>query len=425
LGGEHIDEKLMAHFAAEFKRKNDGLDCTESARAMTRLRHACEKAKQVLSAAPSAPIEVDAMYEGVDLFSNITRARFEGLMADHFKRTREALDRALANSSVEKDDVHALIISGGCGKIPKLREVIKNYFGHKVRLLEGVQNVDEAVAFGCAIQASLIVTASPDAVVSDLNEVKLSTLSIGVENAAGELQVLIPKHTPLPTLKVVQTTVNGVAKGGILHLFEGEILKHANKNHLLATIALAKLEGTADIKLETSMDVDANIEVQLTHSTSRTRVNLSLPAGGAKQLSDAEVAKLLEAGHKEHLELLEANKTLAAQVEQLETRGSEIKREVSAAAAGGALSDAECRIMAKAVDDISNWLESLAVGPIIHAKKDDIEKKGKGLELLFAGFNKKIEAAKSAPPAAAAAKPAAPVKAAPAPVVLMDTGDLD
>jgi hypothetical protein len=91
----------------------------------------------------------------------------------------------------------------------------------------------------------------------------------------------------------------------------------------------------------------------------------------------------------------------------------------------GALSDAECRIMAKAVDDISNWLESIAVGPIIHAKKDDLEKKGKGLELLFAGFNKKIEAAKSAPPAAAAAKPAAPVKAAPAPVVMMDTGDLD
>ena len=94
--------------------------------------------------------------------------------------------------------------------------------------------------------------------------------------------------------------------------------------------------------------------------------------------------KLPEAGRKEHLELLEANKALAAQVDQLETRGSEIKREVSAAAAGGALSDAECRIMAKAVDDISNWLESIAVGPIIHAKKDDIEKKGKGLELLFA-----------------------------------------
>ena len=431
LGGEHIDEKLMEHFAAEFKRKNDGLDLTQSARAMTRLRHNSEKAKVVLSAAPTAPIEIDAVYEGVDLFSNITRARFEAICSDFFKRVTVALDRALVNASVEKDDVHALIISGGCGKIPKVRETITKFFGHKVKLLSGVQNVDEAVAFGCAIQASLIVTASPDAAVSDLNEVKLNTLSVGVANAQGELQVLIPKNTPLPTLKVVHTTVNGLAKGGLLQLYEGEILKHASKNHLLATIAVEKLHGTTEMTLEVAMDVNANIEVQLIHSADKTRVHVAVPAGGAKQLSEVEVKQLLEAGHAEHKELLAQNHVLKAQVEALEERGAEIRAAVSAGVAGDALTESDKRIMNKAVDDVAAWLANIAIGPIIHAKKEDIEKKGKGLEIIFGGFQKKIEAHKNAPAASASAPPAAAPKkvvAAPTPApapVMMDAGDLD
>lgn len=432
LGGEHIDERLMDHFTKEFSRKNDGLDLTQSARAMTRLRHNCEKAKMVLSAAPIAPIEVDAIFEGVDLFSSISRSKFEGLCADFFKRIISALDRALAHSNVEKDDVHALIISGGCGKIPKIREVIRNYFGSRVRLLAGVQNVDEAVAFGCAIQASLMVTATPEAAVSDVSEVRLNTLSVGVANAQGELQVLIPKHTPLPTLKTVHTTVNGLAKGAFLQLYEGEILRTASKNHLLATIALDKLEGTADMKLEVSMDADANIDVQITHSASRTRVAVHVPAaaGEGKKLSEAEVTSMLAAGHAEHQELLEANKALKEQCDALEARGSELQRAVAAGVVAGSLNATEQRIMDKAVDDVTAWLENLSVGPIIHAKKEDIEKKGKGLELIFGAFSKKMDAAAAAPAAAAAAA-AAPVKAAaaptpaPAPMPVMDMGDLD
>jgi len=426
LGGEHLDEALMAHFAAEFKRKNDGLDLTQSARAMTRLRHNCEKAKQVLSAAPTAPIEIDAVYEGVDLFSSISRARFEGLCSDFFKRVIVAIERALTAAHVEKDDVSSLIISGGSGKIPRLRDVIRNYFGSKVKLLGGVQNVDEAVAFGCAIQASLLVTASADAAVSDISEVKLATLSIGVANAAGELQVLIPRNTPLPTLKTLHTTVNGLAKGAFLQLFEGEIRSQASKNHLLATIALPKIEGpSADMKLEVAMDVDGNIEVQLTHSK-KQRVSVKVPAAGDKRLDAKAVEALLAAGHKEHLELLEANKVLKAQVDALETRSAEILSEVKSGFKAGALSAAEERIMDKAVDDLSAWLETITVGPIIHAKKEDLEKKQKGLELIFGAFSKKIEAHKAAPAEAAPAPAAAPKKAEPAPApVMMDMGDLD
>lgn len=422
----------MEYFAAEFKRKNDNLDLTQSARAMTRLRHNSEKAKVVLSAAPTAPIEIDAVYEGVDLFSSISRAKFEGLLKDHLIKLQAALDRALANAGVEKDDVQSLIISGGCGKIPKIRETVQRYFGHKTKLLTGVQSVDECVAFGCAIQASIIVTATADAAVSDVREVKLSTLSIGVENAAGELQVVIPKHTPLPVLKSVHTTVNHLSKGGFLQLYEGEILKAAAKNHKLATMALPKLEGTADMTFEISMDVNANISLQIIHSASRTRVQLEVPAVGGKQLSDVEISKALEAGHAEHKELLAANQVLRAQVDALEDRGAEIKRAVSAPACGDALTEADRRIMGKAVDDVANWLATISIGPIIHAKAADIEKKGKGLEIIYGGFAKKIEAAKNAPaPVVAASSAPAPKKAAPAPTPapapmhVMDTGDLD
>lgn len=421
LGGENIDEKLMDYFATEFKRKNDGLDLTTSARAMTRLRHGCEKAKVVLSSAVNAPIELDAVYEGCDLFSNITRSKFEGLCADFFKRITAALDRALKNSGVEKDEVQSLIISGGSGKIPRVKDTIKNYFGHKIKLLTGVQNVDEAVAFGCAIQASLLVTASPDAAVSDIAEVKLNALSIGVENAAGEFQVLIPKGTPLPTLKVAQASIASLAKGGLVKILEGEVIKSAAKNHLLGSIALKELAGTTDVKIEISMDAQSNIEVQVTHS-GKTRVQLALPAGG-KSLTADEVKKALAAGHEEHLKLLEANKALAAQVEVLEDRQAAIRAEVNAGLAAGALNLAEQKIMDKAIDSVTSWLESVTVGPIIHAKKDDIDSKSKGLEIIFAGFAKKIEAAKNAPAAVVAAPVAK--KAAPAPAPVMDCGDLD
>lgn len=420
LGGEHIDEKLMTYFATEFKRKNDGLDLTQSARAMTRLRHGSEKAKQVLSSAVTAPIELDAVFEGADLFSNITRSKFEGLCVDFFKRITAALERALTNAGVEKDDIQSLIISGGSGKIPRVAQTIKNFFGHKVKVLSGV-NADEAVAFGCAIQASLLVTADPEHLVSDVSEVKLNALSIGIENAAGELQVLIPKNTPLPTLKVMTATVNGIAKGGLLRLFEGEVIKSASANNLLGSIAIPTITGTTDIKVEVSMDVNSNIDVQITHSESRTRVQLAIPSGG-KQLTAEQIAASIAAGHAEHEQLLLANKSLAAAVEVLELRGAAIKSEVSSGVASGALTAADQKIMAKAVDDVADWLATISVGPIIHAKQEDIDRKAKGLELLFASCAKKIEAAQNA---TVAAPVAAPKVVAPAPVMAMDTGDLD
>jgi L1 cell adhesion molecule like protein len=386
----------------------------------------------VLSAAPTAPIEIDAVYEGVDLFSSISRARFESLCSDFFKRVVVAIERALVAAHVEKDDVDALIISGGSGKIPKLRDTIRAYFGSKVKLLAGVQNVDEAVAFGCAIQASLLVTASADAAVSDVSEVKLATLSVGVANAAGELQVLIPRNTPLPTLKTVHTTVNGLAKGAFLQLYEGEIRGDASKNHLLASIAVPKIEGSADLKLEVSMDATGAIEVQLTHS-GKQRVNVKIPAGdsaGAPARLDAKAVEAnLAAGHKEHAELLEANKAVKASVEALEERSAEMLAEVRLGVAQGALQATEQRILSKAVDDVTNWLANVTVGPIIHAKKEDLEKKQKGLELIFGAFSKKIEAHKAAPPVEAApaarAAPAAAKPKAPEPVMMLDDGGLD
>lgn len=423
LGGEHIDEKMMSYFATEFKRKNEGLDLIGSARAMTRLRHGCEKAKVVLSAAGTAPIELDALYEGADLFSNMTRSKFEGVCADFFKKITIALERALKNAGVEKDDVQSLIISGGSGKIPKVKDTITRFFGPRVKLLTGVQSVDEAVAFGCAIQASLLVTANKDHATSDVHEVRMNALAIGVENAAGEMQVLIPKHTPLPTLKVLHASVASLTKGGLLKLYEGEVIKLASKNHLLGSLALEGLKDHQCI-IEVAMDVDSNIELQVTHSGD-TRITLHVPAG-AKQLTSAQVAASLEAGHAEHVHLLSVNKVLLDQIDLVTMRTIEITSEVTSGAAAGALTSGEEQMMAKAVDDVTNWFETITVGPIVHAKFDDIDRKARGLELLFASCTKKIEAAKNAPAVVAApiVKAKAPVSA-PAPMMMMDTGDLD
>ena len=153
LGGEDFDSRLVNHFGAEFKRKHKK-DLTTNARAMRRLRTACERAKRTLSSAAQTSIEIDSLYEGVDFYTSITRARFEELCGDLFRSTLDPVEKVLRDSKIDKSNVHEIVLVGGSTRIPKIIKLVSDFFNGKEP--NKSINPDEAVAYGAAVQAAIL-----------------------------------------------------------------------------------------------------------------------------------------------------------------------------------------------------------------------------------------------------------------------------
>merc|ERR1712024_416508 len=153
LGGEDFDNRMVDHFVQEFKRKHKK-DLTGNKRALRRLRTACERAKRTLSASAQASIEIDSLFEGIDFYSSITRARFEELCADLFKGTLDPVEKALRDAKMDKSDIHEILLVGGSTRILKIQKLLQDFFNGKE--LNKSINPDEAVAYGAAVQAAIL-----------------------------------------------------------------------------------------------------------------------------------------------------------------------------------------------------------------------------------------------------------------------------
>ena len=145
LGGEDFDNRMVNHFIQEFKRKHKK-DISDNKRAVRRLRTACERAKRTLSSSTQASIEIDSLYEGIDYYTNITRARFEELNADLFRGTLEPVEKALRDAKMDKPSIHDIVLVGGSTRIPKIQKLLQDFFNGKE--LNKSINPDEAVAYG-------------------------------------------------------------------------------------------------------------------------------------------------------------------------------------------------------------------------------------------------------------------------------------
>ncbi len=195
--GEDIDNVLVNHFTSEFYKKYN-LDMTRNAKAMRRLRTACELAKRTLSTATVAKIEIDSLYEGNDFSSTLTRAKFDSLCDEIFKRTLEPLDQVLKDANMQRSDINDVVLVGGSTRIPRIQELLSQYFGGKE--LNKSINPDEAVAYGAAVQAA-ILSGNSDDKLDSLLLLDVTSLSLGVETAGEIMTVLIPRGTTLPTKK--------------------------------------------------------------------------------------------------------------------------------------------------------------------------------------------------------------------------------
>ncbi|WDK09875.1 hsp70-like protein [Colletotrichum graminicola] len=257
LGGEDFDNRLVNHFVNEFKRKHKK-DLSTNARALRRLRTACERAKRTLSSSAQTSIEIDSLYEGIDFYTSITRARFEELCQDLFRSTIQPVDRVLTDAKIDKSQVHEIVLVGGSTRIPRIQKLISDYFNGKEP--NKSINPDEAVAYGAAVQAAIL---SGDTSSKSTNEILLldvAPLSLGIETAGGMMTKLIPRNTTIPTKKSeVFSTFSDNQPGVLIQVYEGE-RQRTKDNNLLGKFELTGIppapRGVPQI--EVTFDLDAN-----------------------------------------------------------------------------------------------------------------------------------------------------------------------
>jgi len=383
LGGEDFDNRMLSHCITEFRRKHKA-DPTRNQRALRRLRTQCERAKRQLSTQTSVTIEIDSLHDGHDFSLRMSRAKFEELNMDYFKKAMDPVAQCLKDSNLPKSAIAEIVMVGGSTRIPKVQQLIQEFFDGK-ELCKSI-NPDEAVAYGAAVQAA-IVSGQGTEEVQNMLLLDVAPLSLGIEMAGGMMQTLIERNTTLPTNKSQDfTTYEDYQDYVDIKVYEGERSMVKDNNYLgkftLKDIPKA-LRGIPKITVTFNIDSNGilNVEAEDAQSKKKGEIQITNEKGRLTQteieamLAEAEKYKGEDAISKGDMVAKEELKAFAARTRKaLEDIDREKMRE------------RDRDLLERKLSELDAWLEKGG----LKAGKEDFEGKQKELEAAMTAIMMRI-----------------------------------